>query len=148
LPTAASTTWWSRSTRWTSTARSSSSAPTSASASKRSHQNPIPPFPFFFLFTSPFCVLPCTDRQVRDAHLQVQGPHGPVVAAGAEVRREVSSALRLFLLLTDLRWSRWELNFLVTICCKLQGDHGEAPGAVGAVEAAARVPSGGEAVVI
>ena len=34
-PTPASTTWWSRSTRWTSTARSSSCAPTSVSACRR-----------------------------------------------------------------------------------------------------------------
>jgi hypothetical protein len=59
-PTAASTTWWSRSTRWTSTARSSSSAPTSASASKRSHQNPIPPF-LFLLFISASDQFQCTD---------------------------------------------------------------------------------------
>jgi hypothetical protein len=51
----------------------------------------------------------------------------------------VSSALRLFILLTDLRWFRWELIFSVMICCKLEEDHGEAPAAVGAVEAATQV---------
>jgi hypothetical protein len=28
----------------------------------------------------------CWELTARDAHLQVQGPHGPVVAIGVEVR--------------------------------------------------------------
>jgi hypothetical protein len=44
--------------------------------------------------------------------------------------------------------SQMGIEFLVMICYKLQGDLGDAPGAIGAVETALWLSSGGQAVII